>query len=858
MDLTDHLIMLPHGQWAVWRYFGLRGAGIPAHLIHSLSAPDAAASADQLLEAETAQEQARQTALTATNIALDQLRLDGQWDDKTQRKLLLKTIQQLNKQQTPTVAALPDTLSSAVTALVEAQTQQQTIRAQFESVFAQSIRVNSATLRELVQTRTFREAMLWQNRNAYHTAIVPLLNTSPDERNKDVRQREALAASYLQRYCVKNDTIGAFGPVGWASFEPNSSPITVQPGQPFVDKCDVYFDQWGIDIIADKIAANKTLRPWFAPRLYPWLHIEGNLLYRPLAAPVPLPERVALLLSACDGKRIAQEIAAQLCQTPHSGYENPNDVYMMLTYLSDEEEMIRWTLELPVQWQPDQALRHIINRIDDTSLREPILVMLDELETTRRAVKQAVGNPEKLDKALADTENTFARLTNAEETVISSIESKMGRTLLYQDCHRNLDMSLGSTVLNELSAPLSLLLDTARWFAHQTASAYRRGFDAHYAMLAEQLGQTTIPLLYFMPYIETVLFDKADKPLIGPIQTEFHRRWAQLLAGAEYTEGQGIQLDSVNIREKVAEQFAAADSGWLEARYHTPDIMIAASSAEAIAQGDYLFVLGELHMAFNTLQNPFFVVMHPSQNYVSDAMTRDLPEPLLCIVCPRSWNWVTSRTVDYLIHEKDFWLSFTDDGCAQPRMNIISISELVIEKQGDNLIVRSRDHRVVMDLIRFFAFAISIEVINSFSLMPKATHRPRISIDKLVVQRESWRFEADELPFAYEKSETERFLAIRRWAKAIGLPRYVFVKSPVEWKPFYVDFDSPILVELLARTVRRTIEDEHKYDPFLTFNEMLPNLEQLWLPDAEGNLYTSELRIVTVDMKGHADPITGD
>jgi len=849
MDLTDHLVILPHGEWAVWRYFGLRGAGMPARHIHNLSAPDAAAYADQLLKAEAASEQARQAALSATNTALDQLRLDGNWDDKAQRKLLLKTIQQLNKQQILAAASLPEAIASAVVTLTEEQTRQQTIRAQFEAVFAQAIITNSATLRELVQAKPFREAMLWQNRNAYHTAIVPLLHTPPDERNKDTRQREALAASYLQRYCVKNDTIGAFGPVGWASFAPDGSPITIKLGHTFVDKCDVYFDQWGIDIVAAKIAENKSLRPWLAPRLYPWLHIEGNLLYRPLATPVPLPERVSVLLSACDGQRTAQEITQQLCQTPHSGYENPNDVYMMLTYLSDEEEMIRWTLELPVQWQPDQALRHIIHRIDNAPLREPILALLDELEIARLAVKQALDDPERLDKALAQTEKTFTRLTNSEETVISSNQSKMGRTLLYQDCHRNLEMSLGSTVLNELSAPLSLLLEGARWFAYQTAEAYRQGFATHYSILADQLGQTSIPLLYFMPYIETVLFDKADKPLIGPIQTEFQRRWAQILALADHTGERDIHLDSTGIRETVLAQFSAPNAGWLEARYHTPDIMIAAQSVEAIAQGDYLFVLGEIHMAFNTLQNPFFVVMHPSQNYVADAMTRDLPEPLLCIVCPRSWNWVTSRTVDYLIHEKDFWLSFTEDGCAKPSMNVISISELVMEKQGDNLIVRSRDGRVVMDLIRFFAFAISIEVINSFSLMPKAAYRPRITINKLVVQRESWRVEAEALSFAYEKSEAERFLATRRWAKTVGLPRYVFVKTPVEWKPFYVDFDSPILVELLARSVRRTVEDKQKYDAFLTFNEMLPNLEQLWLPDAEGNFYTSELRIVTVDMK---------
>jgi hypothetical protein len=34
----------------------------------------------------------------------------------------------------------------------------------------------------------------------------------------------------------------------------------------------------------------------------------------------------------------------------------------------------------------------------------------------------------------------------------------------------------------------------------------------------------------------------------------------------------------------------------------------------------------------------------------------------------------------------------------------------------------------------------------------------------------------------------------------------------------------------------------------ITVSEMIPGLEQVWLPDASGGRYTSELRIVAVDM----------
>jgi hypothetical protein len=148
----------------------------------------------------------------------------------------------------------------------------------------------------------------------------------------------------------------------------------------------------------------------------------------------------------------------------------------------------------------------------------------------------------------------------------------------------------------------------------------------------------------------------------------------------------------------------------------------------------------------------------------------------------------------------------------------------------------------------FFATALSIEVINSFSMLPAAAHTPRITIDKLIACRETWRMDAKEMGFAYEKLETERYLAVRRWAKAVGLPRFIFVKSPVEWKPFYLDFESPALAENFAKVVRKTAENQDEEEgTVLTLTEMVPQTDQVWLPDAAGNCYTSELRIVVVD-----------
>jgi Lantibiotic dehydratase, N terminus len=137
-------------------------------------------------------------------------------------------------------------------------------------------------------------------------------------------------------------------------------------------------------------------------------------------------------------------------------------------------------------------------------------------------------------------------------------------------------------------------------------------------------------------------------------------------------------------------------------------------------------------------------------------------------------------------------------------------------------------------------------VLNGFKLLRPNTHLPRVKIDRLIVSRESWTMPVSEMDFAYEKSGATRFVNARRWARAHGMPRFVFMKSPVEVKPVYVDFDSPIYVDLFAKIIRRT-SDSKGETTTISISEMLPRLDQTWLRDIEGRRYTSEFRIVAVD-----------
>ncbi|MGH9762927.1 MAG: lantibiotic dehydratase, partial [Blastocatellia bacterium] len=122
-----------------------------------------------------------------------------------------------------------------------------------------------------------------------------------------------------------------------------------------------------------------------------------------------------------------------------------------------------------------------------------------------------------------------------------------------------------------------------------------------------------------------------------------------------------------------------------------------------------------------------------------------------------------------------------------------------------------------------------------------------ITIDRLVISRESWRFPLWGMEFAFEKEEADRFRGARRWATANNLPRFAFYKSPIEVKPCFLDFASPIFTTLFAKAIRnatdRACDDS---EAAIVIAEMLPTPNDLWLKDAQNQCYTSELRFVTV------------
>ncbi|HEX2268537.1 MAG TPA: lantibiotic dehydratase [Pyrinomonadaceae bacterium] len=838
-SLPGHLERLPGTNWAVWRWIVLRGAGFSANEVSKLAAPECAEAADDMLEAEAELEAVREQML-------DAIRSEFGCDNRQRDESLVKALRRLKKGNFPKELEGRAGFESMLMAMHGAMAQLETKQAEFRAAFKSATDRISKAMLEIARSNRFREAILWQNRNAIHSGVDALLRMSTDtnERGSYRKRREELIANYLQRYCLKNDTIGFFGPVGWAQFVTDGPPLEANAGNDLLAARRVYFEVWGLDVLAETLTNDERFRPWIVPRRMSFAWVENTTLHAWPKEPITLDDAEVDLFNSCDGKRTAKEIARALMA--NHAFRDEEQVFRGLRRL-ETLGVITWKLEARVAPYPEESLREQFALIDEPLLRSEAESKLAQLEAARMLVAQAAGNPKQLDQALSQLEETFTALTGAPATRAAG-RTYAGRTLVYEDCRRDVEVKVGPAATAALGEPLSLLLESARWLTHVVAEKYRQAFVKLFSTMTAESGVSEVEFIEFWSASRRMLFDE-EESLVTPLAAAFQQRWAQVLDVPE--DKRAVHYSSAALRDRVEAAFQAPKAGWLSARYHNPDVMIAPPSAEAVRRGDYVFVMGELHIAANALGVPLFMEQHESPEELWKAFDWDMPEPRLMPLVPKYWPALTPRLMLTLATPRDYRLEMAPGPFDVPAANVVTSRQLVVTRTANGqLVVRTRDRRLSFDVIEAFASAISGEVANHFKPLPPAPHTPRVSFDRLVVCRETWRFAASDVWFAFEKEMADRFAEARRWAGFHELPRHVFVKAAVEVKPCYVDLASPVYVELFGKMIRRCVE-HGLGESDVVVTEMLPGPGESWLPDAAGERYSSELRMVALDLKDH-------
>lgn len=573
----------------------------------------------------------------------------------------------------------------------------------------------SARLAEVAADSAFGEAVIWQNRSAYRTAVVKIADRGAEAGSKR-RQRDGVVAGYWQRYCSKNDTVGFFGPLAWGTIRDEGPAVAVR-SRGLISEREVHFESWCLEALARAI------------------------------------------------------------ETP---------------------------AVVPLNRRPEIELREQLEALGDArGVRA-----LDQVERARALVAQATGCEELL-AALESFDEALERLTG-EPPVRGEEAAEGGRTPLYLDCMRDLDVELGPAVVSELARSLPLLFEASRWwcglvFAH-----------------AEEILSETVADGRLEPQFERAFDALWQLPqLLTGEHKELQDRCSALLAAG----------DDGTIAAHAQAVFADHGPAWPVSVFQSADVQIAAADLAAIEAGEFLAVVGDFHPG-NPLTQSLFSARFPDPDRFRAMWHADVGRPALALILRRNpTTRVTSRNIPDAYNPDDIHLVGSGIAPIHVGHSSLPIADLVVRGQE----VVHRDSSFRAPLTDLFFLPMFITAMKTFR--PFAETGPRLTVGRTVLRRASWRTRVAGRP-----AHASDFGA---WARELGLPRRAFCLPDGEAKPVYVDFQSPALTRNLHRMLARAALADP--DATVRFSEMLPGPDQCWL-EHQGARYTSELRLVAVDL----------
>jgi hypothetical protein len=475
---------------------------------------------------------------------------------------------------------------------------------------------------------------------------------------------------------------------------------------------------------------------------------------------------------------------------------------------------------LPLGPWPEKDAQIRIESIADAAARKHAATGLARLEAARERIEAA--SRDELGSALDKFDHVFED-TVGEPPVRTPQLAGGGRTPVYMDAMRDLDVDLGPGLVAELAASLPPLLESSRWLCG-------RSFELGCGLILDAIGRGAgrRPLA---PLFGKVFSALREMPrLLASEHDELQRRWAQLLEDPDRT----------TIGERARTRFSDFGPAWPISVFHSPDIQIAAADVDAVERGDYLVVIGDYHPGTSPLGQGIFSYRHPDRQRFLETWGTDVGTPTIYPMPPRTPHVpLTARLMPAANLPDDIVaLPPMPEVRASPGSRVVSVADLFVE----GAMITDREGSFRAPLHSLFWLPMFVATVFSYEPFPEVQHMERITVGRTVYRRESWQISVGDCP-------TDP-AAVAGWARDHGMSRRVFVRMSDERKPTYLDVESTVLARVFCRQIRRRAESA---DQLVAVSEMLPRPEDCWL-ELEGDRYTSELRIAAVDLtrRGHA------
>ena len=474
---------------------------------------------------------------------------------------------------------------------------------------------------------------------------------------------------------------------------------------------------------------------------------------------------------------------------------------------------------LPLGPWPEEDARNRIESIADAAPRERAATGLARLEEARNRIKAA--SRDELVEALDGFDRVFEDLVGEPPARTPELAGG-GRTPVYMDAMRDLEVDLGPGLVAELSASLPPLLESSRWLCG-------RSFELGCELMMEAIGSGgRRPLA---PLFGKVFSALREMPrLLASEHDELQRRWAELLD----------HPDRTTIGERACARFSDFGPAWPISVFHSPDIQIAAPDADAVERGDYLVVIGDYHPGTSPLGQGVFSYRHPDRQRFLETWGSDVGTPTIYPLPPRVPQVpLTARLMPAANLPGDIVvLPPMPEARARAGSRVVSATDLLV----DGATITDRDGSFRAPLHFLFWLPMFVATVFGYEPFPKVEHMERITVGRTVYSRESWRIPVGDCP-------TDP-ATVAGWARDHGMPRRVFVHMPDERKPTYLEVESTVLARIFCRQIRRRVDTPER---LVSVSEMLPRPEDCWL-ELDGERYTSELRVAAVDLtrRGHA------
>jgi hypothetical protein len=640
-------------------------------------------------------------------------------------------------------------------------------------------------------------------------------------RNKSLRARERHLLLYLQRICGKNDTLSEFGPEGWGTVDSRLKSLQLAP-QAGIARREVFLERWTAHGAAAAINADPLTREELAPRLHPHGRIERDrFINTETGETIPLDPQRRALLARCDGTAPAHSLGV----SAH-----------LLAALAGQN-LIRWEMEVcALDPHAFDVLLADVARWRDGPVRTR---WLDTLQPLAALAGKFAGAAEPMPR-LALIEEATERLETlgAHKTATRFLYSATNP--IGEECFRETNFSIGEDLINEVARDAAPWIDLWRDNYAFVASCVAAGLRG--LLESARLQDDSISLPAFLRHCAQM-----QMPLTGPGMIAFaHNAFREVKAA--FAEQLHPHADQPEYELTIADcHFVRRDfvyDRFAEYTYPSADLQLGAASIEAVARGDYQWVLAELHPSVALLHHGF---------YWSCPDKEALTAALRSAVCGQPNFHFGYFAVDFTattavrlfdgLPDLTYFVA-PQRGHSEWQTVPPAECEVFINQVNSDVGLRRRGSR---EYLGSFARAWTIPLgfhPFSFSL---GRHTPRLLCGNVVVQRRSWTVAVEELGTGdFTGISRDLVLAIERLRAARELPRHVYIRpteqalrrSGVEGrdkdtKPVFIDLESYLFLEIFHRWLTKAGE--------LEVTEMLPTPDQLLWQEPDGRR-TFELR----------------